>query len=159
MRFSVVICSSCTAADEGLSREVYGLQPRCLLGVFPAGSQGQGNFPAVWAAPGHDHISHNAQNFQHLIPHPHPTPLSLPVLSSAVSLKPRSSLSRLGLSPFPISFPSPPLSLPSGDTPTHWWKPLAFDLWCTRHFLSRLWRPVLCPINAAVTFFCSSRLK
>lgn len=69
----LLFIASCiaAAAGKGLTREVNGLQPQCLLRVFPAGSQGQGNFPAVWAAPGHDHISHNTQkHFHHLLPPP-----------------------------------------------------------------------------------------
>lgn len=128
---SVVIYSSSTAAaaDEGLTREVHGLQPWCLLGVLPAGSQGQGNFPAVWAAPGHDHISHNEQkHFHHLPPTPQPPP-TLPSLSTSFLC------SLLPLPPCSLyvshSFPSPPLSLPSGDTPTQWSKPVPLDLWCS----------------------------
>lgn len=106
---SVVIYSSSTAAaaDEGLTREVHGLQPWCLLGVLPAGSQGQGNFPAVWAAPGHDHISHNAQkHFHHLPPTPQPPP-TLPSLSPRL-FSARSSLSLRVPSTFPIPFPPLP---------------------------------------------------
>lgn len=129
---SVVIYSSSTAAaaaDEGLTREVHGLQPWCLLGVLPAGSQGQGNFPAVWAAPGHDHISHNAQkHFHHLPPNP-PTPsdpsLSLHVFSLLAPPSP---------SVFPLRFPF--LSLPSPlpafwRYTTQWSKPVPLDLWCS----------------------------
>lgn len=119
--------------------------------VFPAGSQGQGNFPAVWAAPGHDHISHNAQNTSTTYT-PNPSlslSLSLFSLLSCLNLAPPSSA-------VPISFPS--LSLPSGDTPTQWSEPVSSDLWCTQHFLSSLWRPVLCPINSTVCVF-GSRFK
>lgn len=144
---SVVIYSSSTAAaaDEGLTREVHGLQPWCLLGVLPAGSQGQGNFPAVWAAPGHDHISHNAQkHFHHLPPTPlRPFPLSLHVFSLLAPPSP---------SVFPLRFPF--LSLPS-PLPAFWRYTHtmieASSSWplVLQHFLFRLWRLTLCPINAA----------
>lgn len=107
------------------------LQPGCLLRPLPAGSQGLGNFPAVWAAPGRDHISHKAQkHFHHLVPRPPRNHPSLPP-SLCFSFAPPSP------STFPIPFSSPPrsssLPAPPGETPTHWWKPLPLDLWwvCT----------------------------
>lgn len=111
--FSSSSAASAAATDEGLTGVVSGVQPWCLLRALPAGSQGPGNFPAVWAAPGRDHISHNAQ----------PPPLQPPL-----------SLSPLPLCAIPTvshSFSLPPLSLPSGDTPTCWSEPVPFDLCCT----------------------------
>lgn len=148
----LLFIASCTAAaGKGLTREVNGLQPQCLLRVFPAGNQGQGNFPAVWAAPGHDHISHNTQkHFHHLLPPPNRSLSLPPCVFSAVSLKSHSSLSLLCLSSF--HFLSP-LSLPSRDTPMCSSEPVSVDLWYTLHFLSRLWRPALCPINLSDFLF------
>lgn len=121
---SVVIFSSSTAAaDEGLTREVYG-----LLRVLPAGSQGQGDFPAVWAAPGHDHISHNAQkHFHYQLPQPTPSLLSLSLSVFSLLAPPTPFAFFLH---FSFLFLPSPLPAFWRYPPTYWLKPVPFDLMC-----------------------------
>lgn len=80
-----------------------------------------------------------------------PSPLqTLLCLFSAVSLKPRSSLSLF--LPF---LPSPFLLeiRPRADRTQ-----ILSDLWYTQHFLSGLWRPALSPINTAVIYSGGGKL-
>lgn len=89
-----VWCGYSAAADEGLTREVDAPQPPRLFWTLAAGNQERRNFPAVRAAPGLDHISHNAQKLAPLTP---PLALTLSLHQSAHSFL------------FPFPFLSSPL--------------------------------------------------
>lgn len=87
-------------------------------------------------------------------PHPSKPSLSLPVFSllSRLNLAPP-SLSLLSLSPFPIYFPFLPSPCLQEIHPLTDQSQFLLTFWYTQHFLSGLWGPALCPINATVSVF------